>query len=307
MKKLISMGLLMLAVLPVLAQKQKPATVIITAGQSNTDGRELNEQLPEYIKQNGYKYCQWSYGGSNATPVSGSFEPFYPRIINKNKPGRWAYDAVTYYWMEQALKEKFYVIKTSLGGTAIDTACASTSKKYWFADPVWLKENSSVLRGGHSLLLSFTENIDACIDQTLSKLKEGYEIKAFLWHQGESDRKAGKRYYQNLKEVVAYVRQHLVEKTGKKEYARLPFICGTVSRYNKCFNSEVEEAMYRLAKEDKNFYVIDMAKGELQRDQLHFTAPAAEYLGIQMYDRLVKLGVAGKHAPKAQAAYSMKE
>lgn len=34
------MGLLMLAVLPVLAQKQKPATVIITAGQSNTDGQD---------------------------------------------------------------------------------------------------------------------------------------------------------------------------------------------------------------------------------------------------------------------------
>lgn len=58
----------------------------------------------------------------------------------------------------------------------------------------------------------------------------------------------------------------------------------------------MEEALYRLAKEDKNFYVIDMSEGKLQRDQLHFTAESAEYLGIQMYNRLVDLGVAGEKA-----------
>ena len=32
------------------ARGQKPAHVIITAGQSNTDGRVPNNRLPDYIK-----------------------------------------------------------------------------------------------------------------------------------------------------------------------------------------------------------------------------------------------------------------
>ena len=42
------------------AQK-KPVSVIITAGQSNTDGRVSNNDLPDYIKKNGYRHCLWSY------------------------------------------------------------------------------------------------------------------------------------------------------------------------------------------------------------------------------------------------------
>ena len=50
----------------VFAQKNsnEPATVIITAGQSNTDGRVLNTQLPDYIQKNKYTYCQWCYGSA---------------------------------------------------------------------------------------------------------------------------------------------------------------------------------------------------------------------------------------------------
>ena len=98
--------------------------------------------------------------------------------------------------------------------------------------------------------------------------------------------------------MVAYVRNFLVEKTGNKRYKKLPFICGTVSRSNKQYSADVEAALYKLAKEDKNFYVIDMSKAELQRDQLHFTAEAAEYLGIEMYNKLVEFVIDGKKAKK---------
>ena len=298
-KRTVLFLLIWLFTLCVFAQKNSdgPATVIITAGQSNTDGRVLNTQLPDYIQKNKYTYCQWCYGSAGKIQTDG-FETFSPRMVHPKRPDRWAYDAVTYYWLEQALQKEFYVIKWSLGGTAIDTRCSSTSQKYWSADPKWLAANHSTLTGGKSLLLSFTEEIALCIDKELSKLPQGYEIKAFLWHQGESDRHQGAAYYENLKAVVAYVRNFLAEKTGEKKYKKLPFICGTVARSNKQYNKEVEEALYRLAKEDKNFYVIDMSEGKLQRDQLHFTAESAEYLGIQMYNRLVDLGVAGENAKK---------
>lgn len=263
-------------------KKKKPATVIITAGQSNTDGRVMNNELPEYILRNKYKYCQWSYGSSGES-TNGKFELFWPRINHEKRPDRWAYDAVTYYELEQLLQEDFYVIKWSLGGTAIDTACGSSGRRYWTANPEWLAQNHSTATGGKSLLLSFTESIDACIDSTLNKLENGYEIKAFLWHQGESDYSKGENYYHNLKSVVAYVRHHLYKKTGKRKYKKLPFICGTIAHANKRYNKDVEAAFFQLAKEDKNFYVVDMKDAELQRDRLHFTAPAAEYLGKEMY------------------------
>lgn len=74
-----------------------------------------------------------------------------------------------------------------------------------------MAENTATSEKGKSLLLSLIANIDASIDQTLSKLKQGYQIDAFVWHQGESDYEHGKEYYQNLKGVVSYVRNHLTE------------------------------------------------------------------------------------------------
>ena len=111
---------------------------------------------------------------------------------------------------------------------------------------------------------------------------------AILWHQGESDRAYGDKYYENLKAVVAYVRNHLSEKTGE-DYSKLPFIFGTVARKNKQYGSEVEEAIKRLAKEDKNAYLIDMSDAELMGDRLHFNQNSAEYLGKQMYEQIKKL------------------
>ena len=304
MRYLISMILLLviLSCASHRAIKTPPVKVILTAGQSNTDGRIMNTELPPYIlndygKNETYKYCKISKGSRRDT-ITGLFSSFWPTIGDKNNSHKWAYDAITYYWLEKSLQKDFYVIKWSLGGTAIDTAAISNSKCYWQADANWLARNTSTINGGHSLLLSFEENINTCIDSTLSKLENGYEISAFLWHQGESDSKYGEHYYDNLKKVVAHVRTFLVKKTNETKYARLPFICGTVSRSNKGYSESVEKAMYRLAAEDKDFYVIDMSKGELQKDQLHFTKTAGEYFGTEIYNKLVDLGLAGVGAKK---------
>lgn len=292
LKTIILFAALLMVAASAQARKHKPATVIITAGQSNTDGRVMNADLPDYIKKNRYKHCYWCYGTSGKIQTDSTlFELFWPRLGMKNHPDRWGYDAVTYYRLDKKAKRDFYVIKWSIGGTAIDPSCErSTSKKYWSADSAWIARHSSTLRKGRSLLKSFTEEISLCIDSSLSKLNDGYDIKAMLWHQGESDFAAGENYYKNLKNVVAYVRHFLAEKTGEERYLRLPFICGTVARSNKYFNKDVENAMFLLESEDPNFYVIDMADGELQADRLHFTAKSAEYLGNKMYEKLVEIG-----------------
>lgn len=113
MKKLICILFAAMSLMLVAAKKQ-PAVVILTAGQSNTDGRVMNTELPAEIQQQKYKYCQWSFGSSRLSG-EGKFETFWPRINNKNKPGRWAYDAIVYWNVEKKLKKNFYVIKESSG------------------------------------------------------------------------------------------------------------------------------------------------------------------------------------------------
>ena len=272
------------------AQK-KPVSVIITAGQSNTDGRVSNNDLPGYIKKNGYRHCLWSYG-SDTISGGGRFERFWPRVAKPDNKERWGFDAIVYYLIDQHAKRDFYVIKESLGGTAIDTACVSNNGMYWNASPGYLAANAAADKGGKSLLKAFTENIGACIDHELSHQIGGFEIKAFLWHQGESDKKMAAHYYDNLKAVVAYVRNYLVEKTGDKRYAHLPFICGTFSNESRDRSEEIVSALHRLAEEDSNFHVVDASDLTIQHDRLHFDAQGAEMLGRRIYECLIQ--VAGK-------------
>ena len=271
--------------------KKKPVNVIITAGQSNTDGRVSNNDLPDHIKKNGYRHCLWSYG-SDTISGGGRFERFWPRVARPDNKERWGYDAVVYYLIDQHAKRDFYVIKESLGGTALDTACVSNNGMYWNASPGYLAANAAADKGGKSLLKAFTENIGACIDHELSRQKGGFEIKAFLWHQGESDKKMAAHYYDNLKAMVAYVRNYLVEKTGDKRYAHLPFICGTFSNESRDRSEEIVSALHRLAEEDSNFHVVDASDLTIQHDRLHFDAQGAEMLGRRVHECLIQ--VAGK-------------
>lgn len=89
-----------------------------------------------------------------------------------------------------------------------------------------------------------------------------------------------------MKDVVAYVRNHLTAKTGK-DYSGLPFVFGTVYKRNKSYSAEVEEGMKRLASEDENAYLIDMSDAEFLNDRLHFNQVSAEYMGKQVYQRII--------------------
>lgn len=267
--------------------QRKPANVIIVAGQSNTDGRVSNIELPDYIKRNGYKHCLWSYG-SDTISGGGHFERFWPRVARPDNTERWGFDAVVYYLLDRQTKRDFYVIKESLGGTAIDTACVSNNGMYWSASPDYLTSTAATDKGGKSLLKAFTENIGACIDNELSHLKGGFKIRAFLWHQGESDKKMAVHYYDNLKAVVAYVRSYLVGKTGDQHYADLPFFCGTFSEKSRDRSEEIVQAMYRMEREDPNFHVVDTSDATIQSDRLHFDAKGAELLGRRFYKKMTE-------------------
>ena len=106
-----------------------------------------NDELPDYIKKRGYHHCWWSYG-SGTISGNGRFERYWPHVARPDNTERWGYDAVVYYLIDQHAKRDFYVIKESLGGTAIDTACISTSQMYWSASPQFLASTAEADKGG---------------------------------------------------------------------------------------------------------------------------------------------------------------
>ena len=266
---------------------QQPADrcvpVILTAGQSNADGRVPLAELPTEFQT--YKYCLWSYGSGDFETATGQFVPFSPRVAKPGIERSWGFDAVVYKRLEQLWQRPFYVIKHTDGGTAIDPACqSSTHGLYWSADPAFLDSTLSASHGGRSLLKAFERQIDDC----LPNLPENYDIKVLIWHQGESDQRAADRYYDNLKAVVQHIRQHLVAVTGQQRYAYLPVVCGTYAKGSRMRSQQVVDALYRIEQEDAHFFVVDAADLPLLPDRLHFNAQGAIELGQRIFARLLQ-------------------
>ncbi len=269
---------------------QKPVPVYIVAGQSNADGRVPLSQLPENVKANGYRHCLWSYGSGDMLLASGRFSPYKPHVAKASDEDRWGFDAILYQLLDSALDRPFYVIKQTVGGTAIDTLCQrSTRGMYWCAAPEYLAREHSASRGGHSLLLALKEQIDACIDSTLSRQPEGYEIRALVWHQGEGDKQQADCYADNFRQLVCAIRQHLVSKTGRRRYRHLPVICGTFAKGSRQGSPQVAKALYELQQADSHVYVVDAHDLTLLPDRLHFDAASAETLGRRMFGKLQEL------------------
>jgi hypothetical protein len=247
--------------------------------------------MADFPKDIEYRFCLWSYGSGDFETATGQFTPYCPRVAKPKIERSWGFDAVVYHKLEQLWQRPFYVIKHTDGGTAIDPRCqASTHGLFWSADTAFLNHTTSASHGGKSLLKAFCRQTDDC----LPNLPEHYDIKCLIWHQGESDQKAAERYYDNMKAVVAYVRRHLAERTGKRKYRKLPVVCGTFSNDSRQGSPVVADALRRLASEDKHFYVVEATDLPLLGDRLHFNAEGAQTLGQRVCDLLEKEKIVGK-------------
>lgn len=258
--------------------------VFITAGQSNADGREYVNKLPSYMKK-GYKHLHYAN-------VTSSCDGTFGKRTFDDPKGRFAFCDVTNYFIDQSTTTDFYAIKCTYGGTAIDTAATYAHLPVWCADAQWISVNKAYrgdINTGKSLTLSLTDGFSDLVDKTLSKKTEGYDVKAIMWHQGESDRSKAGHYYKNFKDMIQYMRNAIYEKTGKEKDKKLPFIFGTVPRNSKQYSSEVEKAQRQVAEELPNVYCIDMSDAGLRSDNLHFDSAWTEYLGKKMFNQLVEL------------------
>ncbi|MBQ9667791.1 MAG: hypothetical protein IJV45_03455 [Prevotella sp.] len=288
MKRILSLIAMSIMTLTAMADEAK-APVFITAGQSNADGRVYNTELPDYL-DNGYRYLHFANVTSSSTGLFSqrTFEP----------GGRWAFCDVTNYYLEQALGRDFYAVKCTYGGTAIAPDVTAAKLPVWYADAEWLKEHNAyrgqditqeAYKNNNSLAKSLTEGFRDLAATTLSQIAQGYDVKAIMWHQGESDRNAADRYYVNFKTLISYLRQAIYDVTGDEADLTLPFIFGTISHSSTQYNATVEKAQLQVAKDVENVYYIDMSDAGLRSDNLHFDAAWTEYLGRRMYNKLIEL------------------
>lgn len=300
MKRLLTFFVMLTAVAALsLAQQKVP--VFIYAGQSNADGREYTTNLPDYMLDNGslpsspYTHLKWASICGN--PSKSTFDT---RTFQGTKGERYAFCDVTNYWIDQAISSDFYAIKCAYGGTAIAPGVTADKLPIWYADAEWMTTHNAYkgdditqteYANNNSLTKNLTEGVASLIDGTLATIDGGYDVKAIMWHQGESDRNASGQYYTNFKTMIAYMRQAIYAKTGDEADLSLPFIFGTVCRRSSQYSAGVEQAQIQVAAEDENVYLIDMKNATLLSDNLHFDKQATEYLGKKMYNQLVELGL----------------
>ena len=243
------------------------AKCILVAGQSNIDGRVPHGSLPSNLD------VALDNIKVNLNSTTGVF-------TTQGAPtGNVGIDWSLFYALNQ-LGSTFYKIKKSLGATAI-SPLGSTS--------CWTPFYEELSNINNSLLLTFDKQIKKCIEVN----PDVFDIRAFVWQQGEGDYinnqtiprmwKASVDYYNNFRCLVAYVR-------GVAGNTRLPVVCGTVSHRSGQYDPVVEDATKRVADEDHYMICIDMSGAKLL-DSYHFNADSAVYFGYKAYDALIDLGV----------------
>lgn len=238
---------------------------ILVAGQSNIDGRVPASSLPEEVAAAFPNVLM-------ANSSTGAFSSI------GQASGNQGIDRSMYKALNDSGNGNIYIIKRSMGATAISPY---GSTKCWTP---WYEELDDI---SNSLLYSFDLLTKKCIAQSGSL----FDIKAFLWQQGEGDystltsgnRKAAFAYYRNFKALVAYVR-------GMANNPRLPIVCGTVSHLSGQYDPIVEAATIKVAEEDPYMTCIDMSGAGLL-DAYHFNADAAVYFGYKAFDALIDFGV----------------
>ena len=239
---------------------------IIAAGQSNIDGRNSYSDLPSgFVNPNNkVHFCD---------NINGNFSDF--QIVDGGQNNDWSFDAIVYDLLTKSAygnQDEIYVIKKSMGGTSIDPMGATNY--HWTADYEFLSAET------YSLLRQF-EKVIRKGNQTQG---ENFDIKAFLWHQGEGDmqnEQVANRYFKNLQNMVAYVR-------GVVGNPRLHFFCGNISlnRTTPGFVNIINAAYTRLASIDPYFHVVDMSNAQLE-DGYHFNYEWSIYFGQKVYDMMI--------------------
>lgn len=247
--------------------------LLICRGQSNIDGRNPKETFPaQYLNAQGqvkgvliwddsikaFTPFKFGLGGNTGGGAPGA----------KSESEMYGFDIIAAAMLAEYTGKTIYIVKRSLGGTAIDIT-GSNGGGYW--TPI-----VEDIITGRKLI----EELKIKVLNAMSS-NPNLEPKAILSHQGEGDSTAlaKVKYYQNKKNVMRYER-------GIVANPKLPYIFGTIAPISQQYTAEVDAAFHKIAAEDKFAYLVDMHDGTLF-DPYHFD-PASTLLFAQRVFNILK-------------------
>jgi len=236
-----------------------PIRVIIVAGQSNADGRAETKDIPKEVDLD-FEDFYFFHGNASGN----AHESCPSNKLIKLKPGSGSlHKGKNHFGIEIGIAlhlkkvypgEKFYIIKYAKGGSSLYTD--------------WNLE-----KGPH------LEKFRTTVENGLKEIKkEGYqpEIRAFTWHQGESDSKPeraekyGEKLSAFLKTMVNDLNSTMAIAVGHINLQQKldPKLAGLVIQGQK-------SAAEKFAK----LHLIESDKLALKNDQMHFNTEGMLELG----------------------------
>jgi hypothetical protein len=245
---------------------------ILVLGQSNAEGRIASTEQPsDFITAGrvipGALFCN-NDNGTFANYSLGSGDMF-------------GFELFLYKQLLDYLKTKYsdptyqtYAVKFAVGGTPIS--------EYAEVDPVgyWQALTEKIPTGKRKLSLEAKTRIKKAIEMQGAN----FDIRAIVWHQGETDRlgtRAQAEYFENLAAVIAYIR-------GVLGNPKIPFIIGGINTSSSGYSATINAAMRELANDDDAYtYYAEVANGTSYLktgDTLHFNALGGQDIANSIFN-----------------------
>lgn len=241
--------------------------VIIMFGQSNKDGRVPIASGPEWIRGGTVPGVSvWNGSGitsftlSDVGPTGNGSSWVQPESINKFSFGEIAAKQIA------ETMENVVVCQVTSGGSPM----APVS----YARGSWCPDYEEIPEGTPHLLEALIDRIQGLQDYCAAN-NVTLNIRAAIWHQGESDSRytgADTAYLGRLTDLVAAIRTQVGD-------PNLPFIYGTVPATSLWYSSVVRQAHLDFAASDAHSYCRDNDDLTFLADGLHFDAASCETFG----------------------------
>lgn len=246
--------------------------VIVSAGQSNIDGRNPLIDAPVWLNQ-----ADPTISNVFVWDVSKSQFNKFKLGVNTgqavNTSVTWAYDMIFYKLYADFLATPLYVIKRTQGGTPI------------FIDPAnpkgsWNIDFASIPQG----IPKLTQELEVRYNNAknyLQNFNKTLNVKAILWYQGGTDvqtQGALAVYKDNFRDLINYFRNTIIQDPN------VPFVFVTQSLESQTYHITLQTAQEELAVEMSNVYLVDASWATLYEDRLHLDSQSSIQLGQDNFD-----------------------
>ena len=241
--------------------KSEVFDIILQGGQSNSEGCGLGPAVNEYVPDGNILYMT-NIDMGNIEKAKFDIAIAEERIWDGQKVNEFALSFAKEY-QKKYLKDgrKILILRTAVGGTG-------------WADNRWGM--------GQDLYLNMMRMVKAALE-----LNPRNELKAFVWHQGETDVGSSKEtHYNNLSALVKSVRETY-------NYNNLPFIAGDFVNEWKMKNLQacgpVSTAIRNVCRDLGGAFVetSDLKSNNQEignGDDIHFSRNALDIMGRRYFE-----------------------